>query len=133
MEDDCFYEVLFSSPPSMSEIQPSPSSLATSTSSYGSLFRQAFHNQPISWSLECNFGSESFQTILCVPFFLPGISSLRPARAPHPSLARLPRATQWRRERFTPHRRVLCPGTACPGGRSSSRSRLSTAPGSAPP
>lgn len=68
MEDDCFYEVLFSSPPSMSEIQPSPSSLATSTSSYGSLSRQAFHNQPISWSLQCNLVLNPFK-LFCVFHF----------------------------------------------------------------
>lgn len=106
-----------------------------SFSPFGCLTISQSANQLIVW-LQFRISSRCFQcfkTIFSFPLFPPGISSLRPARGPHLSSARPPRATPWRRGRFTPRRRVLCQGTACPGGRSSSRSHPNTAPGSALP
>lgn len=135
-----FMRYFFSSPPSMSGIQPpaGPQLCPLPCTQVLLTVRRFTIRQSAGWGLGCNLivsrshCFQTFQTTLSFPLFPPGISSLRPVRGRHRSSARPPPATPWRRGRFTPRRRVLCQGTACPGGRSSSRSRPNTAPGSAP-
>lgn len=82
-------------------------------------------------SFEFNLNYAVFLLILSP--LSPGTSFLKRAPERHLSSAQRPLVTPWRRGRFTPLRLALCPETACPEGLSSSRSRLSIAPGSAPP
>lgn len=62
-----------------------------------------------------------------------GTFFLKRAQEQHLSLAQQPLVTPWQQERFTPHRRALCPEIACQEGLSSLRSHQNIAPGSALP